>query len=92
MLDHDITQSWARHAPFFNEVVSYFRNDIAQASITVTKLPDIHNNKLDILFNIEGKAQVYFWYIYTLIFFLFAKFSFLMTAQHDRKEVILKFC
>lgn len=83
---------WKSHLKFFMEIVSHFRGGLALVPASVDYLPSISNYVIERGFPTQINARKYFWYFRTLIFLLFADFSYICSVRPNWRERIITYC
>ena len=91
-LDRSVAEKWHSHVNFFSNLVSSWRGQLALAPMSVDYVPDIRDYSLNQIMDTEKKARGYFWYCRTLIFSMFAEFSYQVSAKPNWRGEIQKFC
>ena len=91
-LETTVAKSWAGHVDFFTDILSKWRHHLAMAPMSVDYVPDIRNYDIWKSFVDERKARGYFWYYRTLVFAMYAEFSFVTAGKPNWKEQMEKFC
>jgi hypothetical protein len=91
-LDPFVASTWSKHITFFSNILSTWRHHLSMAPMTVDYLPSIQDYQIDRRFNTEKQARGYFWYFRTLIFTMFAEFSFTAAGKINWRDSVIKFC
>ena len=92
-LNNEVARSWKSHVQIFSLILQTWSSNLAKAPMTITWVPDIRDYKIEQFFPTQKKARGYYWYYRTMIFALFAEFSFSIAARpkwKDSVENILK--
>ena len=91
-LEIQLAKRWFSHVEFFSRVNLRWRNQLAYAPMTVDYLPDIREQDIFRRFESEEKARRYCWYYRTLVFSMFAEFSFAAAGKPRWKELLGDYC
>lgn len=82
-LDKTVLSQWDRHVTFFSQLLLKWRNYLAMAPMSVDYLPSIHDRDIRRTFSTQKQARGYYWYYRTLIFSMFAEFSFIVAGRSN---------
>ena len=91
-LDNNVARRWYSHIDFFTRIVREWRNNLASAPMSVDYLTSINDYDITSTFETDKKARGYFWYYRSLIFSMFAEFSFLCSVRENWRTKLEAFC
>ena len=89
-LELETLKKWGSHVGFFKEILMGWRGYFAQAPMSVNWVPHIYDKDLQVFCDTEKKARGYYWYYRTLIFNMFAEFSYVIARRYDWVEEVVK--
>jgi hypothetical protein len=89
-LERSVLEQWWRHVNFFSEIIIIWRHYLARAPMSVQDLPDIRTRPIEKFFPTEKGARGYYWYYRTLVFAMFAEFSFGAAGREGWRNSIFK--
>ncbi|KAF8809181.1 hypothetical protein BYT27DRAFT_7255056 [Phlegmacium glaucopus] len=91
-LDPRVVHPWYHHVEFFSLILSTWRNHLAMAPMSVTNIPHINNMDISRGFPTERQARLYFWFYCTMVFSMFAEFSFAAAGKPKWREQFGQIC
>ena len=91
-LDNRVATRWLSHVNFFSNIIVHWRNNLTYAPMTVDYVPDIRQQDITRHFDAEEKARRFCWFYRTLIFCMFAEFSFITAVRPNWRGQLATFC
>lgn len=90
-LEHSVTRLWFSHAAYFTEILSTWRHHLCYAPMSIENNANIRDYDLRRVFETEAKARGYFWFCRTLIFSMYAQYSFVCAGRKTWREDVEEF-
>ena len=81
LLQRDVAERWASHVTAFSTIMCEWRNWTTMGHMGIDYILNIINKALDQEFETEKQARGHAWHCRTLIFSMFAEFSFLIAVR-----------
>lgn len=85
-LEYTVLQQWWSHVNFFTRIIRVWRNWMAMTHMGITYPHNIVDWDIQSSFPTEKKARAFFWHYRTLVFQMFAEFSFIVAGKPQWKD------